>query len=295
MERREFLSSILTIPLLTQAMDIKSFYNEASENKLTERMPVLFVGHGNPMNALYDNAFTKTLNAWGNRLDKPTAILVISAHWLTQGVTQVSSNPKPQTIHDFGGFPQELFNVQYTPVGHPTLAHELAQNVTSIKVHEDHQMGLDHGAWTILKHMYPKADIPVFQMSIDFSKPASYHLALAAELKKLRDRGVLIMGSGNIVHNLGAIKWDEKDSKPYDWAVEFDSTVKKLIDAKEFDKLANFQSLGKSASLSHPSIDHYLPMIYSLGITDKSEDIAYTYEGFEMGSISMRCFETVMK
>lgn len=293
MERRDFLASLLTIPLLTQAMDIKTFYTEASENKLSERMPVLFVGHGNPMNALYDNAFTKTLNAWGNRLEKPKAILLISAHWLTQGVTQVSVNPAPQTIHDFGGFPDELFAVKYNPMGHPELAHELAQQVTSIKVHEDHQMGLDHGAWTILKHMYPKADVPVFQMSIDYSKPAAYHLALAGELKKLRDRGVLVIGSGNIVHNLRAIKWDEKDSAPYDWALEFDAAVKKHIDAKDFDKLAEFKGLGNAASMAHPSIDHYLPMIYSVGLIDKSEDISYTYEGFEMGSISMRCFETV--
>ena len=253
-------------------------------------MPVLFVGHGNPMNAIADNAFTKKLGTWGSSFqDKPKAILVISAHWLTQG-THVMVSPKPRTIHDFGGFPQALYQIQYPVDGSPSFANETKQIVTSTQVIADDQWGLDHGAWTVLKHMFPKADIPVYQLSIDYAKPPAYHYNLAKELKSLRKKGVLIIGSGNIVHNLYQIDFDEK-AKPYDWAVEFDETVKKQLQNKDFESLINYSSLGNAAHLSIPTNDHYLPMLYSLGLTDKSESLTFTFEEIQNASISMRCFQ----
>lgn len=256
----------------------------------SQTMPVLFVGHGNPMNAIADNAFTRKLAAWGNSLnEKPKAILVISAHWLTHG-THVMVSPTPKTIHDFGGFPQTLYQIQYPAPGAPKLAEETKQLVTTTEVIDDDQWGLDHGAWTVLRHMFPKADIPVFQVSIDFTKPPQYHYNLAQELKKLRNKGVLIVGSGNIVHNLYQIDFNDY-AKPHNWAVEFDETVKTNLLSGNFDGLINYSSLGRAASLSIPTNDHYLPMLYSLGLADKSEKLEFTYEEIQNASISMRCFQ----
>lgn len=256
----------------------------------TRPLPVLFVGHGNPMNAIADNAFTRKLGAWGSSFEeKPKAILVISAHWLTQG-THVMVSPKPRTIHDFGGFPQALYQIQYPVPGSPEFAGETRQLISSTSVVDDDQWGLDHGAWTVLRHMFPKADVPVYQLSIDYSKPPAYHYNLAQELKSLRKKGVLIIGSGNIVHNLYKIDFDEH-AKPYDWAIDFDETVKAKLLARDYANLIHYSSLGNTASLSVPTNDHYLPMLYSLGVTDKSEPLAFTYEEIQNASISMRCFQ----
>lgn len=272
-------------PIVSSAQPL---LDELKKAEYTQQMPVLFIGHGNPMNALYDNAFTKKLHAIKNSITKPKAILVVSAHWLTRG-TFVSTNPSPKTIYDFGGFPDELYKVKYEPKGSPELAKELKEKVDYTKVGEDASMGLDHGAWTILKHIYPDADIPTFQLSIDYSKPASYHYELAKQLNYLRNKGVLIIGSGNIVHNLGMVDFNNPTSA-YDWAIEFDSTVKNLLDKGDDTSLIHYEKLGKSAQLSIPTNDHYLPMIYILGLKNKDENVHYLYESMEMGSLSMRSF-----
>jgi 4,5-DOPA dioxygenase extradiol len=287
MTRKHFLSTVTALPLGAIAMNLKEFAHIVDDHKPTERMPVLFIGHGSPMNALWDNSFTQGLAKIGAGIEKPNAILVISAHWLTRG-TYVASNPKPATIHDFGGFPKELFDMQYPAAGAPELAKELASKIPN--AHVDDEWGLDHGAWTVLKHMYPNAEIPVFQMSIDYSKPESYHLDLANHLNYLRSKGVLILGSGNIVHNLRLLNWQNRNSGPFDWALEFDTKVKGLLDKGDFQALSQYRSWGKFADLAVPTNDHYLPMMYTLGASQKNEEVKHLFEGFEMGSISQRCF-----
>lgn len=253
-------------------------------------MPLLFIGHGHPMNALWDNDFTQTLTRLGQGIDKPSAVLVISAHWETIG-TYVSVNPRPRTIYDFGGFPDELFRVKYEPKGHPELARELKSLVTMTDVIEDHEMGLDHGAWTVLKFIWPDADVPVFEMSMDYSQPASYHYQLGEQLKALRRKGVLILCSGNIVHNLRMVDWRNIDAKPYDWNIEFDEFVKQQLEQRNFDALVNYQNAGLAAQLSVPTNDHYLPLMYAVGLIEKDEPIRTIYEGYQFGSLSMRCFQ----
>lgn len=288
MNRKEFIrsASLLT---LTGMMELRSFGNTLLGGENSPKMPVLFIGHGNPMNALYDNAFTRMLNKTGKTLPKPRAILVVSAHWLTRG-TYVADTTNPKTIYDFGGFPKELFEVKYPAKGSPEFAEEVKKEVKSVNILSDHEMGFDHGAWTILKHLYPGADIPTFQLSIDYGKPASYHYALAKELLALRSKGLLIVGSGNIVHNLGMLNWNDPNPKPFDWSLEFDEKVKLYLNNHNHEGLISYEKMGKAAQLSVPTNDHYLPMIYTLGLQQKNEHISYLYEGIEMGSISMRCF-----
>jgi 4,5-DOPA dioxygenase extradiol len=288
MDRKNFIRSLsiaMATPLVTKA---ETVLNELQKGETTDRMPVIFIGHGNPMHALHDNNFTRSLNNIQKNITRPKAILVVSAHWLTRG-TFVSTNPAPKTIYDFGGFPDELYKIKYEPAGAPELAQEIKERVEHAKIEPDSTMGLDHGAWTVLKHMYPDADIPTFQLSIDYYKPASWHYALAKQLNFLRTKGVLIIGSGNIVHNLGMVDFAQTNSG-YDWATEFDATVKNLLDKGDFDALVNYEKLGKSALLSIPTNDHYLPMIYTLGLKNEKENVSYLYEGLEAGSISMRSF-----
>lgn len=249
-------------------------------------MPALFIGHGNPMHALNNNAFTQSLAQIGSSIEIPKAILVVSAHWLTRG-TFVAATAHPETIHDFGGFPQALFQVQYLAPGAPDLAKELADKLAGIQL--DHEWGLDHGAWTVLKHMYPKADIPVFQLSIDYHQPESHHLELARQLNYLREKGVLVLASGNIVHNLRLVNWQQPDNT-YDWALQFDTKVKELLVEGNYKELAQYRSWGKFAELAVPTNDHYLPMMYTLGLAQPKEEVKFLFEGFEMGSISQRCF-----
>jgi 4,5-DOPA dioxygenase extradiol len=254
------------------------------------RMPVFFIGHGNPMNALADNDFTRSLALMRTSLpEEPKAILVISAHWLTDG-TRVSVTPAPRTIHDFGGFPEALFRMQYPAPGAPELARTTKGLVTSAGVTEDERWGLDHGAWSILVHMFPQARTPVFELSIDYRKPAQYHYDLASQLKPLRSKGVLIIGSGNIVHNLSRADFAD-GAAPFDWAVEFDETVKQRLSEHNYESLMKYESLGRAALLSVPTNDHYLPMFYTLGATDKSEPLDFTFEEIQNASISMRCFQ----
>jgi 4,5-DOPA dioxygenase extradiol len=275
-------------------MKLQDFPKLVDTTPNTAKMPVLFVGHGSPMNALEDNAFTRSLQKLGAEFKKegkiPSAIMVVSAHWLTRG-SFVNISPKQETIHDFGGFPQALFDVQYPAAGSPEKAREAAQ--LSNLLHETGEWGLDHGAWTILTHLFPKADIPVFQMSIDYYQPMQYHLDLAAQLRSLREKGVLVIGSGNIVHNLrmSVPKLQQGDNTAYDWATEFDTWVKNKIAAGDYSALANYEQIGSAGKLSVPTTDHYIPMLYSLGLADGKEEVKQVYESVEYGGLSMRTFQ----
>jgi 4,5-DOPA dioxygenase extradiol len=273
-------------------MQLQDLHKTTSSFKSTNPFPAWFIGHGNPMNVLMDNAFTKTLGTMGNSLsDKPNAILVISAHWLTRKGTFVAVTEKPETIYDFYGFPQEMYKITYPSPGAPKYAQEVKKIITSTDVQEDKEWGLDHGAWTVLKHAFPEADIPVFQMSIDYSQPAHYHFALAKELQALRSKGVLIIGSGNIVHNLRAADFHNISANPYPWAQEFDEISKKKILNREFQDLVDYEKIGQSALMSIPTPDHYYPMIYSLGLVRDKDEVKFTYEEIQNASVSMRCFE----
>lgn len=288
MNRKYFLKTLIASPLILSGMKLQEFENLTQDFKKSDQMPVLFIGHGHPMNALFDNNFTQTLQKLGQNLPTPQAILVVSAHWETRG-TWVSVNPKPQTIYDFGGFDQRLFEIKYEPKGHPTLAQELIKTAEGFEIQAEPRMGLDHGAWTVLKHIFPLANVPVFQLSIDYTQAPEYHFRLGQALQKLRKKGVLILGSGNIVHNLGRLNWQDMDAATFDWAKEFDELVKQKLDNQAFNDLVNYGQWGNLAKLAIPTPDHYLPLLYSLGLADKKESIKYIFEGFQYGSISMRC------
>lgn len=251
----------------------------------SDTMPLLFVGHGNPMNAILDNDYSRTWRELGRNLPAPKAILSISAHWLTRGGTKVTSTSTPETIHDFGGFPQQLFDQQYPAPGAPDFARQTIELVQKTHIEADQSWGLDHGTWSVLLPMLPEATIPVYQLSIDYSKPPRYHFELARELKKLREKGVLIMGSGNLVHNLRLMA---NTDQPYDWTVEFDAKMTAAIDERDFDRVVDFQNLGQLATLAHPTYDHFLPLLYTLGVVDEKDEIAYFNDSFDLGSVSMR-------
>lgn len=271
-------------------MVLNGLYNIASDfNTRARRMPVLFIGHGHPINAVLDNDFTRMLKKIGTEMEKPEAILVISAHWETVG-TYISTNPAPRTIYDFGRFDDRLYQISYDAPGSPALAANIKEKVELAEVSGDESMGLDHGAWTVLKFLRPEADVPVLEMSLDYGKEAGYHYELGRQLSYLRQKGVLIVCSGNIVHNLGRTDWRNMDAVPYDWNLEFDFFVKSALDEMAFDSLINYTTLGEAAKLSIPTNEHYLPMIYSLGMVEKNEHITQLYEGYQFGSMSMRCF-----
>lgn len=288
MKRSEFIKSLGGLAVMT-TIDLKTFGNELSAEKNTSRMPALFIGHGSPMNAIEQNAYTRSLHKLGQSLEKPKAIMVISAHWQTRG-TYVHTSPAPKTIHDFGGFPKALFEVQYPAKGSPEFAEMVSQQITTTKVLHDDDWGLDHGAWAVLKQMYPGAEIPVFQLSLDFSKGPAYHYNLAKELNALRNKGLLIIGSGNIVHNLGMLDWNNPTAKGFDWAIEFDEKVKTNLQNRNHAPLIDYAQMGKSAQLSIPTNEHYLPMLYAAALQQKNENLTFFYEEMQMGSISMRCF-----
>lgn len=296
MKRNFFLKLLASTPFILAGMNINKLSELSTNFTQTAKMPALFIGHGHPMNALFDNNFTQTLARLGQQIERPQAIIVVSAHWETRG-SFVSINPSPQTIYDFGGFDSRLFEIRYTPKGHPELAKQAIAEAESnqFSLQADPNMGLDHGAWTVLKHIFPQADIPVFQISIDYSKPPIYHFELANALKKMREKGVLVIGSGNIVHNLRILDWQNINAQPFDWAIEFDELVKKHLDQHDFNALVDYSKFGKLAQLAVPTNDHYLPMLYTLGLADKNEKITHLFEGHQYGSISMRCFmvETV--
>ena len=249
------------------------------------KMPLLFVGHGSPMNAIVDNEFSRGWKEMGEQLPKPKAILCISAHWETNG-TFVTIMEKPKTIHDFYGFPNVLFDVQYPANGSPELAKETKELIKKVEVGFDNQWGLDHGSWSVLKHLYPDADIPVIELSIDHYKSPQWHYELAKEISSLRKKGVLILGSGNIVHNLSIMNWDDPYGI-YDWAEEMNENMKMLITRNNHKDLVNYTSLGKSASLAIPTPEHYIPLLYILGLKEENEQIEFFNDKTVMGSISM--------
>lgn len=251
-------------------------------------MPVLFIGHGSPMNGIEDNEFSRNWSALGKEIPTPKAVLVVSAHWLTRG-THITAMREPKTIHDFGGFPKELFQVQYPAKGDPELAVETRQLVKSTTIGLDHEWGLDHGAWTIIRHMYPKANIPVLQLSIDYGKDLTYHYQLAKELLDLRKRGVLIVGSGNMVHNLRMVAWDKlyEPNYGFDWAHAMNTRFKELILEDNHKALINYSSLGKEALLAIPTPDHYIPLIYILGLKQANEKVRFFNDQAVGGSLTM--------
>jgi 4,5-DOPA dioxygenase extradiol len=249
-------------------------------------MPAIFFGHGNPMNAIGHNGYTEAWQRIGEQTLRPKAVLSISAHWYVPetGVT-ISTNPR--TIHDFGGFPPELYQVQYPAPGDPALARHVQQLLVPLDVRLDDSWGLDHGTWSVLKHVYPAADIPVVQLSINETRPASFHFELARKLAPLRDEGVLIAGSGNIVHNLHTYAWGRHPQEPYDWALRFEAMAREMMQTGEFAPLINYEKLGRDAALSIPTPDHYLPLLYVLATKQQRESVRFPIEGVDGGSISM--------
>jgi 4,5-DOPA dioxygenase extradiol len=291
MSRRELMQDGLGLAAAVTAGSAAITPTSASEAfkdlPATPRMPTLFVGHGSPMNAITDNAYSREWKKLGSTLPTPSAILCVSAHWMTRGTTLVHIGQRPKTIHDFGGFPQALFDAQYPAPGAPEMAKAAIELVRSSHLKGDTEWGLDHGAWSVLIKMFPKADIPVFQLSLDLAKPPSEHFELAQELKPLREKGVLIVGSGNIVHNLMALS---RGGQPYDWAEDFDARAAKVISDRDFRALSKPLSLARTLPLAHPTLEHYLPVLFPAAVADDKDELSYFNTGIDMGSISMRSF-----
>lgn len=283
MDRRNALRLLALTP--AAAMTLRELAHATDAFPSTPAMPVLFLGHGSPMNAIEDNPFSRGWQEVGRGLPRPSAILCISAHWETRG-TFVTGMDKPRTIHDFGGFPQALFDVQYPALGSPELAASTQQAITSAHVGVDHAWGLDHGAWSAIIHLFPKADIPVVQLSLDRSLSPAQHYALAGELASLRKKGVLIIGSGNMVHNLGVLDWHNPNSG-YDWAQEASNRMKELIQRGDHAGLVNYSAHGKAFQLSIPTPEHYLPLLYTLALKEEAEPLTLFNDQLVMGSIAM--------
>jgi 4,5-DOPA dioxygenase extradiol len=253
---------------------------------MSEVLPVIFFGHGNPMNAVQNNRYTQGWRGIGKHMRKPKAILSISAHWFVPG-TGVTISTAPKTIHDFGGFPRELYQVQYPAPGDPDLARRVQQLLAPVPVQLDNSWGLDHGTWSVLCHLYPGADVPVVQLSIDETQPAPFHFEIGRRLAPLRDENILIVGSGNLVHNLHAYAWGRHMPDPYDWAARFEEEAKQMMLAGEFKPLIDYEGLGRDAILSIPTPDHYLPLLYVLATQQQGDVITFPIEGMDGGSISM--------
>jgi 4,5-DOPA dioxygenase extradiol len=253
---------------------------------MSETMPAIFFGHGNPMNALYQNAWTESWASIGREIPRPKAILCISAHWFVPE-TAVTAMERPRTIHDFGGFPRELFEAQYPAPGSPELAKRIQNLLAPIAVKSDSHWGLDHGTWSVLCQVFPDSDVAVVQLSIDENQPAAFHYELAKKLAPLRDEGILIIGSGNIVHNLHAYSWGAHTPEPLDWALRFETAAREMILSGNHEPLIDYELLGKDALLSAPTPEHYLPLIYILALQKEGEKISFPVEGFDGGSISM--------
>lgn len=271
---------------MTTLLSFKNFTNNLKEQE--QLMPVLFIGHGSPMNGIEDNEFNERWKAMAKEIPLPAAVLVVSAHWFTRG-TKITSMDFPKTIHDFRGFPQALFDVQYNAPGSPVIAKETADLLHSAQVELDHDWGLDHGTWTVVRHMYPGASIPVLQLSIDYTKGPQYHFELAKELYALRKKGVLIIGSGNMVHNLRMMAWDKMNEPEYgyDWALKLNETFKNLILDGDFNPLINYQSLGAEAILAIPTPEHYLPLMYTLGLKGNKDAVSFFNDKAVAGSLTM--------
>lgn len=287
MDRKRFLKSLALLPLIGSTMILKDLNKMTSSMSNTDKMPVLFLGHGSPMNAIEENEFVQGFRKIGKEIEKPNAILCISAHWETRG-TYVTAMQNPPTIHDFGGFPQALFDIQYPAPGSPELANQTKQLITKTKVELDDKWGLDHGAWSVIKHLYPNADIPVIQMSIDYTQPAHYHYELAKQISALRQKGVLIIGSGNMVHNLRMVAWNKLNEEfAFDWATEANEKMKNHILSGDFQPLIDFKSQGRAFDLAIPTPEHYLPLLYTLALREEKEEITLFNDKPVGGSLTM--------
>ena len=288
MKRTDFIKNITLLGMSGAIFKLNALEDMLSGTIASEKMPLLFIGHGSPMNAIEDNEFSKSWKKLGEKLPKPTAIVCISAHWETKG-TFVTAMPKPQTIHDFGGFPQALFDVQYPAPGNPELAKEIKNSISNPIIGLDEKWGLDHGTWSVIRPMYPKADIPVIQLSIDYTQSPAYHYQLAKQLNKLRRKGVLIVGSGNMVHNLGKIAWNKMNEPEYgfDWALEANNKMKEFILSENHQALINFKNQGKAFDLAIPTPEHFLPLLYILGLKENKEEVKFFNDKAVMGSLTM--------
>jgi len=291
MNRNKFLKMSLplmaSMPFIPSVIKLSSLERDMESLSNSPKMPVLFLGHGSPMNAIEENEFVTGFRNTGKNIPKPNAILCISAHWETKG-TFVTAMEKPRTIHDFGGFPKRLFDVQYPAPGSPQLAKETRDLITQTNVGLDHAWGLDHGAWSVIKHLYPDASVPVVQMSIDYTKGPQYHAQLGKALEKLRTKGVLIVGSGNMVHNLGLVAWNRlNESFAFDWADEASSLMKKYILDNNIENLINHKSQGKAFELAIPTPEHYYPLLYSLALRDKKDEVKLFNDKPIAGSLTM--------
>jgi 4,5-DOPA dioxygenase extradiol len=249
-------------------------------------LPALFVGHGNPMNAIRVNAWSGAWGELGTQLPRPRAVLSVSAHWYVPGLA-VTAVPQPRTIHDFGGFPRELYAVSYPAPGDAALARRVQKLLAPLPVELDQSWGLDHGTWSVLCHMYPDADVPVVQLSIDARQAPQFHYELGVRLRPLRDEGVLLIGSGDVVHNLALYTWGEREQPPYAWAVRFEALVRQRLSSAERASLIDYEVLGKDARLSVPTPEHYLPLLYAMAASEPDEPVSFPVEGFDGGSISM--------
>lgn len=288
MDRSEFLRRLAILPITAAAMKLGELGALAETFAPTEKMPVLFLGHGSPMNAIEENEFVQGFRSVAAGLPKPRAILCVSAHWETRG-TFVTAMPNPPTIHDFGGFPKALFDVQYPAPGSPTLARETKALVKKTEVGLDDKWGLDHGAWSVIKHLYPKADVPVIQMSLDHYQNPEYHYELARELSSLRRKGILIIGSGNMVHNLGMVAWDKLNAVDYayDWAREASEKMKRFILEGDHQSLVKFRSQGKAFDLAIPTPEHFLPLLYTVALKDEKDEVSLFNDKAVAGSLTM--------
>lgn len=287
MDRKEFITTIAKgVAAMTTLSEFKIFSQDLKQQE--HLMPALFIGHGSPMNGIEDTEFSRRWTQMAKEIPTPAAVLVVSAHWFSKG-TKITAMDFPKTIHDYGGFPQELFDVQYNAPGNPVLAKETAELLHSAHVELDHDWGLDHGTWTIIRHMYPDANIPVLQLSIDYTKGPQYHFDLAKELYALRKKGVLIIGSGNLVHNLRMVAWDRLNDTEYgyDWAKSMNEKFKSLIQDGDYKPLINYSTLGKEALLAIPTPEHYLPLMYTLGVKGSKEDVSFFNDKAVGGSLTM--------
>lgn len=288
MKRKTFIQSVAIAGMAGIAWKLSDLDKVTKDMSNTDQMPVLFLGHGSPMNAIEENEFVQGFRTVAKTLPRPQAILCVSAHWETKG-TYVTAMDKPKTIHDFGGFPKALYEVQYPASGSPTLAQQTKEAITKTEVGLDQKWGLDHGCWSVVKHLYPEADVPVIQLSLDYTKPAQYHYELSKELAALRKKGILIIGSGNMVHNLGLVAWDKLNSAgyAYDWAAEASESMKKYILNGDHQQLINYTSQGKPFQLAIPTPEHYLPLLYTLALKGEKEDISLFNDRPVAGSLTM--------
>lgn len=269
-------------------MSLNAFDKITESLRSSQKMPVLFLGHGSPMNAIEENEFVEGFRNIGKSIPRPDAILCVSAHWETRG-TFVTAMERPRTIHDFGGFPRALYEVQYPAPGKPDLANDVKSLISTTTVEPDHKWGLDHGAWSVIKHMYPAADVPVIEMSLDYYQTPQYHYDLMKELSSLREKGVLIIGSGNMVHNLGLVAWDKFDSDnfAFDWAQEASEKMKKYIVSGDHKRLINYRCHGKAFELAIPTPEHYLPLLYALALQEENDDVQLFNDKAVAGSLTM--------